>query len=456
MSEFIYHGKKIKTVGLYGLGKSNVGVIRYLSGRYPELKFILRQDKATPAVDTIQHGFEEVFIGRRALSDLREDILFLSPTVRRDRLPSDIHTLISSDAEFFFENTRSDVFSVTGSDGKSTTATLSALLLSVGGKKIPAIGNIGVAMTPQLDRNDRYTVTELSSFQLMNFTPKSKRALITNISANHLDFHTSYDEYKSAKLNILELAEETVLNFDCDESRTQLAGRSVFGTYSEAICYDELRKRVSAEVYTTLKNGIIRVNDVETFDTGAMKCKNRHTVINLMAAITLTHGYTTDEQILRVGREFSGLRHRCECIGTFAGVKYINSSIDSTPKRTVTTLASFDERLIVILGGKGKGLDYSELVPTIVNKSKTVILTGANAEQIKAALLGDESFRASEIPIIHKECFRDAVLAAVACSRVGDTVILSPASTSFDSFKSFEERGLRFKEIISDYYYKGT
>lgn len=454
MSEFIYRGKKIKSVGIFGLGKSNEGVIRYLKKHYPNLTFTLRQNK--PFSEQSAYDFDKIFVGENALLGFDEDIIFLSPTVRRDKLPKEVQKITSSDAEFFLENTRSEAFVVTGSDGKSTTTTLTALLLSVGGEKIPAIGNIGVAMTPHLDSNISRVVTELSSFQLMNFAPKSRRALITNISPNHLDFHTSYDEYKWAKTNALKEADEQILNFDCEVCRGELSFERLFGVYSQRQDYRELSKAVRAEVYVTLKDGIIRLNDREIFDTGAMKCKNRHTVCNLMASIALTHGYTTDEQILRVGREFSGLRHRCEFIGTFAGVTYVNSSIDSTPTRTATTLSSFAGGLVVILGGKGKGLDYRVLIPEITDKARVVILTGANADEIEEVLLSDSEFLSKEIPLIRKSDFRDAVLTAIGCSERGDTVILSPASTSFDSFQNFEERGFKFKEIITNYYYKGT
>ena len=183
-----------------------------------------------------------------------------------------------------------------------------------------------------------------------------------------------------------------------------------------------------------------------------MRCKTAHTRKNLMAAIALTDGYTSSDWIYRVGTQFAGLSHRCELVGEFMGIKYFNSSIDSTPKRTVTTLSSFEEKPIIILGGKGKGLSYAELLPAIENHASAVVITGANGDEIEEALAPSKG----KIPIYRKAFFNEAVLTAIEIAKRGDSVLLSPASTSFDAFRDFVERGNKFKEIIKNYYYKGT
>ena len=457
MERLFYKDKEVKSVGVYGLGRSNLGVLRYLNKHYPYLKLILRNDSAKIPKDVTRVAkFDEIYIGNAASTDIREDLVFLSPTVRKDKLRCDAHTAFTSDAQFYFENARNPTLAITGSDGKSTTTTLTALMLSSVGDSVPAIGNIGVPMTPQLDKALRYAVAELSSFQLMNFSPKCMRALITNVSENHLDFHSSYDEYIWAKENILRECAERIFNYDCEVSQCLMSRYSAFGVYSLTKSEEELKKSVSAEVYVTLSDSFVVANGEKIFDTGMLKCKNRHTIANFAAAVALTYGIADRARIRQVAEEFSGLAHRCECVGVFSGIKYINSSIDSTPKRTVTTLSSFSERLTVILGGKSKGLDYKTLLPTLTERAKRVVLTGATAGEIKAVLLSDTAFCESGIPIIEKTDFEEAVLAAIRASELGDTVILSPASTSFDAFRDFEERGKKFKEIIRNYYYKRT
>lgn len=456
MEKFIYRGKEIKRVGIFGAGKSNLGVVRYLRAHYPELKFTLRCDSARVPHEVLGAAdFDRIYLAAHSTDALCEDMLFLSPTVRRDRITPRADTVITSDAEFFFDKVSYPVFSVTGSDGKSTTTTLASLMLASDGARVPAIGNIGVPMTPQLDvKANRYAVAELSSFQLMSLKPHSRRALITNVSPNHLDFHASYEEYVRAKLNILADCEERVFNFDCGISRSVLQALPAYALYSMERGEEELRSLVSAEAYVTLSDGFVTVNGAKIFDTGLLKCKNRHTVCNFLAATALTHGYARAEGIRRVASEFSGLAHRCELVGIFSGVRYVNSSIDSTPRRTVTTLSSFDGRLIIILGGKSKGLDYRELYPALTEHAKHVILTGACRREIADALTA-AGYR-GEFPITERPDFREAVLTAISLAKTGDTVILSPASTSFDAFSDFEERGRVFTETIRNHYYKRT
>ena len=453
MRKFFLKDKEILSVGFFGLGKSNAGVMNYLAVHYPHLRFTLRQDNPIYADGVhLSSKFNRIFIGKNSLAEPSEDVLFISPTVKRERLTPLFGDRISSDAEFFFEGAEYPVFSITGSDGKSTTTTLSSLLLSFDGVRAPAIGNIGVAMTPMLDAGCNYAVAELSSFQLMNLSPKSERAYVTNISPNHLDFHSSFDEYIAAKSRIFERAQQCCVNLD-DEISLGFAPRDrIYAAVSTERLFEDARGLINAEVYITLKGGYIQRNGVNIFDTSAMRCRTAHTVKNLAAAIAITDGYTTDKRICEVGREFSGLSHRCELVGEFLGIKYYNSSIDSTPKRTATTLGSFEGKPIVILGGKGKGLSYTELLPAVRDHASAVVITGANGDEIETALLPLRNI----IPIYRKGIFRDAVLCAIGIAKKGDSVVLSPASTSFDAFRDFNERGNKFKEIIKNFYYKGT
>lgn len=449
MEKFIFCGKEIRSVGFFGLGRSNAGVMNYLAAHYPHVRFTVRQDK--PIEGSVREPCR-VYIGERALSEPSEDLIFASPTVRRERLYPIFGDRITSDAEFFFERVTHPVFSITGSDGKSTTTTLTSLLLSHDGVRAPAIGNIGVAMTPMLDVGCDYAAAELSSFQLMHLSPRSERAYVTNISPNHLDFHSSFEEYISAKARIWERARECCVNLD-DKICAELVPRDrIYAATSYGLSFEEARKVITAEVYVTLSCGFIQLNGVNVFDTASMRVGTVHTVKNMMAAIALTHGYTTEERISQVGREFSGLVHRCELVGEFLGIKYYNSSIDSTPKRTATTLASFEEKPIVILGGKGKGLSYEELLPAVEAHAKAAVITGANGGEIFEALSACRGM----LPIRRTETFTEAVLTAISLAKSGDSVLLSPASTSFDAFRDFAERGNRFKEIIKNYYYKGT
>ena len=181
---FYLRNKEIKRVGIVGLGKSSIGVINYISHRYKNVSFCLRSDKPISTNDAMRvTNFAKIEQCERAFCDIEEDVLFLSPSVRRDRPELKLceagGVILSSDAELFFEKFSGDIYAVSVSDGKSTTSKILSLLLSERYGTSPAIGNIGEAMSPLIDSKLLAVVTELSSFQLMNFSPLTKRALYT-------------------------------------------------------------------------------------------------------------------------------------------------------------------------------------------------------------------------------------------------------------------------------------
>lgn len=446
MREFIYRGKKIKRVGFFGFGRSTLGVKEYLDKAYDGLEYTLRADRDITADEG--RGFGHALCAGAAYDEPYEDVVFVTPAVRRDReglaRMERRGVILSSDAELCTELAEIPIFAVSGSDGKSTTVTLASKFLDA-----PAVGNIGVAMSPILLRGDvRCAVAELSSFQLMCQTPRTKRAVITNISPNHLDWHRSYGEYISAKENLLRNADERVFNLECEISRELLGRYSAYAVYSTEMSAKEMQKAVKAEVYVGINGEHIEANGVKILHTGAMQTQSKHNIENAVCAIALTYGYAERERILRVASEFRGLAHRCESVGNYSGVCYVNSSIDSTPKRTATTLTSLAGEWIVILGGRSKGLDYRELVEPLRARARLAVLTGESGREIEKILCG------AGIKCVYESDFRPAVELAASLARPGESVILSPASTSFDSFSSFEERGEYFKKIIKELHNK--
>ena len=452
MQYFVYRGKIIKKVGFLGLGKSNIAIMEYISRHYPNVKFTVRCKNEIRLPDfNITHSY----FGENALSNISEDVLFLSPSARRDVCEiedaQNRGVIISSDAELFFDSTSADVFAVTGSDGKSTTTYLSSMLLSQRYNKCIPAGNIGVALSSQIDNPATYAyVAELSSFQLMYMKPGTKRCVITNISENHLNWHTSYSEYINAKRNIFEKSNQRIINYDCEVTRSLASDYPIFAVFSNKYSESEIRKNLFADVYITRDGFYIRSSESHLLDVRDMKISGEHNILNFMAAISLSYGLCDESHITQVAKSFCGLSHRCERIGCFHGVNYYDSSIDSSPKRCKATLEMMNERVILILGGRSKGLDFSELAPTLARKAKHIILTGECADEIEQTLLSSREFQKSGISYIKKSSFEDAVKCAISTSKHGDTVLLSPAATSYDSFSGFEERGNAFKRIVKD------
>ena len=451
---FYYNGKRINRVGFLGIGKSNLGVYSYLASHY-NFEVTVRASLPT---DASALAPKHVYFGKESLRDIDEDILFISPSARRDSkelTEAEMRgVILSSDAEFFFSRTNADIYAVTGSDGKSTTTYLTGELLKKHYKSAVPCGNIGDAMTPHLDdpENTAYAA-ELSSFQLMYMKPQSERCVITNITENHLNWHKSFREYIDSKKNVLENSKGRIINFDCATAKNAAQDYSLFAVFSRRHSEDALKRQIKAELYITEQNGKILVSGDEFLDTEKILVGKNHNVLNFMAAIAMSYGRCGKEDVLELAKSFGGLPHRCEFIGEFDGVKYYDSSIDSSPKRCSSTLGTMPGRVILILGGRSMGLDFRELLPQLAKKTKLVILTGETSQEIEALLKEDVSLCMPRFKRI--DDFYDAVKYASDAAEYGDTVLLSPAATSFDRFSNFEERGNAFKEYINDLKTKG-
>lgn len=431
--------KKGVRVGFFGLGKSNLS----LASRLPldNCEIILRSDvpvDRSKLPKVLQNAV--IFEGNEAESNICENVIFFSPSVKRDR-PSLISAqkrgvIFSSDAELFFERSRSPLFAITGSDGKSTTATITQMLLKEAGYNAALCGNVGVPFV-DADIQADYTVAELSSFMLHYYAPKSYSACVTNITPNHLDWHTDFEEYRQAKLSLLKEAERVIIPNSLMEINAPYA---VIGDD-----YSMLKRQFSAQLFITAEGGYIRKNGEKLIDLSCVLRSEKHNVNNLMMAIAMTHELVGEDEIASVATRFDGLEHRCKRIFSKDNVDFIDSSIDSTPARTAQTLRSLGKRVVLILGGRGKGLDYSLMIPEIEKYAEAVVITGENEEDIYSDLSP------------YKKCvvisnFDEAVKVGIELSTGAEALLLSPASTSFDKFKNYAERGERFKKIVTNYY----
>lgn len=429
-------------VGFYGLGRSNLALISCLP--LEKGRITLRSDRKIDQND-IPRGvnIERILLGEDAVRDISEEVLFFSPSVRRDRAEfaeaKERGVFFSSDAELFFEEVNTPVYAITGSDGKSTTAALTQLLLKASGKHARLIGNIGEPMVKNLTSDVECYVVELSSFMLEYMAPRSKSACITNLTPNHLDWHESFEKYRKSKLNVTKTAERIVI-FD-DLSDIVKAQRIV----STSRDYRTLKQNFAAESFFTVESGYICRNGEKLLRLDEIKRREEHDIKNLMMAIAMTDGDVRRDAIGRVAGEFSGLPHRCEVVLSKGGVDFIDSSIDSTPARTAQTLRSLDRSVVIILGGRGKGLDYRSLLPEIKKYVRRAIIVGENAREIYGIV--ENCVRAEIVG-----SFDEAVIRGAELARSVGTLLLSPASTSFDLFKNYEERGDKFREILSKIY----
>jgi UDP-N-acetylmuramoylalanine--D-glutamate ligase len=365
-------------------------------------------------------------------------------------------TLISSDSELFFSLSNADSFAITGSDGKSTTTYLTACLLEDSYQRAIPCGNFGEALSPHLTDDDGFAyVTELSSFNLMYFKPHSKRCAITNISENHLNWHKSFDEYIDAKKNILYNSEQPIINYDCEIIRSIASDFNIFAAISTKLSEKELKEKIKAELYITLDDNHIMLCGKKHLNIADILVSGEHNIMNFCTATALSHGYCEKDSIITLAKSFGGLPHRCQLIGCYRGIKYYNSSIDSSPKRCAATLSTMKSRVILILGGRSKGLDFSELFPAVTEKAKEIIVIGECADEITEAMAENKDFCNSGIPYTVFPDFYDGIEYAHRIAKENDTVLLSPAATSYDKFRNFEQRGFEFKRIIEELETKG-
>ena len=449
--------------GVIGIGISNTPLIDFLlaCGARVTARDIKSREALGALADTLEAKGVTLVLGEGYLDNITEDILFKAPGIRGD-LPQLAAAeargaVLTSEMEVFFELCPAKIFGITGSDGKTTTTTLTYTMLEAeqarigSGAKVWVGGNIGKPLLPEIDaiRADDLVVVELSSFQLHRMKKSPYAAAVTNVTPNHLNWHTDMEEYTVSKENIFlhEGCERVVLNSGCDLTRGMAALTNVPATYFSA---KETPPAGFAAVYE--ENGVIVRRDASgeitpVLDTADIRLPGRHNVENYMTAIALTWGFVSRKVIIETARTFGGVAHRCELVRELDGVRYYNSSIDSSPTRTEAALRSFTQKVIVICGGYDKNIPYEPLAKPLIDCAKTVVLVGATAAKIKAALTSSPEYAGSPA-IIEADSFEGAAAAARAAAKPGDVVILSPASASFDMFKNFEERGNVYKEIV--------
>ena len=395
-------------------------------------------------------------LGDGYLDDLDGDVIFRTPGMHPFqpalRAAAEQGSVVTSEMEVFFSLCPCKVFAVTGSDGKTTTTTLVSELLKAEGYKVWLGGNIGHPLLTDADSisPEDAVVVELSSFQLHSMNCSPDVAVITNISPNHLDVHPDYQDYIDAKKQVFTHQRpdaRLVLNRDNDVT---------------AACADEAQGAVFwFSRRSTVENGAFLRDDgmlclakswmvSEIVPAGEMLIPGVHNIENMLAAFAAVSGYVPADVMRDVARSFTGVAHRLEKIRVLRGVTYINDSIASSPNRTIAGLACFPEKVILIAGGKDKGISYDAVGPAICAHVKKLYLTGMTADVIEEAVKKAPEYAPGMPEIFRIDGFDEAIRAAAASAEEGDVVLLSPASTSFDRFKNFEERGNRFRKVVEE------
>jgi len=449
-----WEGRKVAVVGL---GASNLPLARYLVSKGALVTGFDRKesDQIQAAHDEMSRLGIDLSLGSEYLDRLVGfDSVFLTPGMKKD-LPQIVAARnagaeISSETRLFLDLCDATVVGVTGSAGKTTTTTLTAEFLKRdGSRRVWMGGNIGNPLIDKVERiqADSIVVLEMSSFQLQTVDKSPGVSIITNISPNHLDVHSSMDEYIEAKKNIFRFQRDgdvSILNAD-NPVTAGMAADCPAGvlTFSRR---DRAGGAFVEEGAIVLGFGdgerVITVEDI--------RIRGLHNIENALAATSAAAWLgAKPADIAEVLRTFPGVEHRLELVREKDGVAFFNDSIATAPDRTIAALNTIDGAKVLILGGYDKHLPFDELAREVVERVQAVVTVGATAARIEKAIEEAAAVAGRGPTVTRCSTFAEAVEAAAAQARPGYSVLLSPACASYDMFRNFEERGRLFKELVA-------
>lgn len=449
---------KNQKIAVIGLGVSNIPLIDYLYQKNTNVTVFDDREEEKLEQNVINkikdYGFK-FYLGKGNLNNLKGfDLIFRSPSCLPTKLElieeKNRGAIVTTEIEQLIKMAPCKIIGVTGSDGKTTTTTLTYEILKNAGYKVYLGGNIGIPLFTKLREiePDDIIVLELSSFQLMGMEISPEIAGITNITPNHLNIHKDYQEYIDAKKNIFKYQDENgvlVLNADNDITNS---------------CRDEAKGKVIMFSSTKkLENGFIVDNGIikecedgirrHIIDTKDLKLKGEHNFQNICTALALTKGLVDIDKAVDTIKEFSGVHHRLELVRVIDGVEWYNDSASTSPTRGISALNAFDNKEIVLIaGGADKNLDYTPIGRPIVEKVRCLILIGQTANKIYEAVKKELELQNKNLDIHMCESFKQSLDLAKRVAKSGQIVLFSPASTSFDMFKDMYDRGDRFKEEV--------
>jgi UDP-N-acetylmuramoylalanine--D-glutamate ligase len=447
---------KDKRVLVVGLGKSGVASALFLKahGARVTVSDTKSGDDLRDEIPTLlDHGITVETGGHGERTFRGQDLIVVSPGVPVDAPPlvqaRALGEVVIGEIELAAQFLPGPIVAITGSNGKTTTTTLTGEILTAAGSPTLVGGNIG---TPAISLAERakpesVIVLEVSSFQLetiQSFHPKV--AVVLNVTPDHLDRHRTLEAYVDAKARIFENQRSedfAVLNAD-DPTCVAMAGRTraqVFWFSRQKEVNQGARVRDGAILFRD-RSGPEETVQREIMLVSEIPLKGAHNLENVLAAVSAGALMgCAPEKIRQAVRDFKAVEHRLEYVATIRGVDYYNDSKATNVDATIKALESFPANIHLILGGKDKGSDYSLLNDVLRQRVKRVYTIGAAAAKIESQV--------KYVEVVRAETLENALRKANAVAEPGDVVLLAPACASFDQFKNYEQRGQVFKEIVN-------
>lgn len=402
----------------------------------------------------LQEGirFEE---GQHTESEiLKAELIIKSPGIS-NRAPI-IHKIVEqgisilSEIEFAAQYTNAKLICITGSNGKSTTATLTWFILKNGGLKVALAGNIGKSFALQVAREDAdYYVLEISSFMLDDMNEfKADIAVILNITPDHLDrYDYKMDNYVDSKFKIIQNQKAKDIFIYCEDDLEIRKGLLRHHPVAKKYTFSQQVNNIEGAFLNEEDEIIIRVHNQNPFtmSINELALQGKHNIYNNMASGIIAKVLELRNETIRESMgEYQNIPHRLEHVAFIGGVNFINDSKATNVNSVWYGLESFPPNIVLILGGVDKGNDYEMLKDLVRSKVSSIVCIGEDTKRIHAAFKEDTEL------IVNATSMKNAVESAFHLAKKGDTVLLSPACASFDWFKNYEDRGDQFKKAVKE------
>jgi UDP-N-acetylmuramoylalanine--D-glutamate ligase len=442
-------GKKISVIGAARSGVAAAKLVKKLGG-IPFVSDFSPEEKIKDALNQLENEKIIVEFGGHSDRVYESSLMIVSPGV-----PNDSQVLqnarvkgikMVSEVEFAYHYCKGKIIAITGTNGKTTTTSLCGHVFNTCGYKTHVAGNIGLAFSELvLDvKEGEFVSLEVSSFQLdliEEFKPSA--ALILNITPDHLNrYENSLDKYAESKQRIYKNQDQKdflILNKDSKPVMKYISEHK-----SKSVWFS-LNEEQNDGCYYSGDEVIFRLNGKEKFrcSRNDINIRGEHNLANAMSVVCAAKVFSLDNAgIIKGLQTFESVEHRLELVREVDGVKYINDSKATNVDSVWYALKSFDEPILLILGGQDKGNDYEQIKVLVLQKVKRIYAIGLSAEKVF-------NFFHNDVKVEIEKSLEDAVKSASREATIGDVVLLSPACASFDMFNNYEHRGKVFKDAVN-------
>ncbi|MCD6149767.1 UDP-N-acetylmuramoyl-L-alanine--D-glutamate ligase [bacterium] len=463
MTTDFFKNKKVTVFGL-GLHGGGAGTVKFLANQGAKIIVtdIKTREQLSDSLEKLK-GLKNVeyILGQHRREDFtKADMVIKTPAApwnnKHIKLALENNVPVEVDSSLFFRLCQNPIIGITGTKGKTTTATVIYEILKLAGKNPVKVGVGQVSVLDKLEKlkKDSVAVFELSSWRLSALGKIKKSppiAVLSNIFPDHLNYYQSMESYIKDKKNIFlyQDSRDWLITNEDDENLRSITKEAK----SQAVKYSKSPIKNGHSIF--MEDEVIYLNDgvdiKKIISSEDLKIKGRHNVGNIMAAIGATYAYGVEvSKIKEAVRNFEGIAHRLELVGEMGGVKFYNDTAATIPEATISALDSFTQPIILIAGGADKNLDFSRLSKTIAGKVKGLVLlkgsaTEELARQIKKDLPEEENEKIEIVDSINK-----AVEIAYRSAEAGDIILLSPGAASFGLFLNEFDRGNKFKEAVKN------